>query len=537
MLFTIFLSSIFIFIVLASASLLGNQELCLGVHDAPLKRIIFLLHDQLTILDFNVQILHTNTTQAIMTEHLYPPWCKPSSTSHLPIQAQTFLQNLNATFTHPQCNPDGSWTYQHPNAPNMIQNTHQFNDCIHSTTESLIEILLDIYYKTMPTLLAMMELWMRLIAFFSVFVSISYLIHYEINANNAKLLKSIPWKLCVFGLVCSYIIATDLVYVLEYGYSFGFTFLLGHCVLLTKYVIQEHKNYIQTCTKILLMLLVIMSYHSTKQSNEKEIPTYQAGLYHSKDNSFITSIIKSWNVSKYSLYDTLQKTPYLITGDARTGIPFLINPVPNDDDISFTRVWVQSSQDIEAIALDIAFPTNYNDTTKPLYLVLHGLNGGSDEGYVREFTKARNEEGSTVIVLIARGLMDTPIMGWNVFHGARLHDLQDALVAIRHSMKHQKLIGVGYSMGAIILSNYMSRCEDCVLDAAVSISGGLDMRHQLYFDRSKRLWQPLLADELRNIALGKFCRRYKERLRPEDFVRFLRSTSISVSVSQKLHTF
>jgi hypothetical protein len=60
-------------------------------------------------------------------------------------------------------------------------------------------------------------------------------------------------------------------------------------------------------------------------------------------------------------------------------------------------------------------------------------------------------------------------------------------------------------MGAIILSNYVARSgEQCSLDAAISVSGGLDMRHQLNFRRSMRLWQPMLTFGLRDdILIGK----------------------------------
>jgi len=60
-------------------------------------------------------------------------------------------------------------------------------------------------------------------------------------------------------------------------------------------------------------------------------------------------------------------------------------------------------------------------------------------------------------------------------------------------------------MGAIILSNYVARSgKHCSLDAAISVSGGLDMRHQLNFRRSMRLWQPMLTFGLRDdILIGK----------------------------------
>lgn len=85
-------------------------------------------------------------------------------------------------------------------------------------------------------------------------------------------------------------------------------------------------------------------------------------------------------------------------------------------------------------------------------------------------------------------------------------------------------------MGAIILSNYVARSgANCHLDAAVALSGGLNMREQLTFYRSMRLWQPMLAKELRNTVVGGFRKRYQSRLTPEEFLEFMRSSHITVS--------
>jgi hypothetical protein len=65
----------------------------------------------------------------------------------------------------------------------------------------------------------------------------------------------------------------------------------------------------------------------------------------------------------------------------------------------------------------------------------------------------------------------------------------------------------------------------------MAISGGLDMRQQLNFKRSMRLWQPMLTFGLReDILIGKYARHYKHRLAREQFFGMLRSTSISVSL-------
>jgi predicted alpha/beta-fold hydrolase len=120
---------------------------------------------------------------------------------------------------------------------------------------------------------------------------------------------------------------------------------------------------------------------------------------------------------------------------------------------------------------------------------------------------------------------------WNIFHGARVADAHAAASALRTVLgENQVLIGVGYSMGAIILSNYVaSYGVDCALDGAISISGGLDMRFQENFGRAQRLWQPMLAETLRtDFLLGKWGKRIHERLSKYELLRMMRATHITV---------
>ena len=91
-------------------------------------------------------------------------------------------------------------------------------------------------------------------------------------------------------------------------------------------------------------------------------------------------------------------------------------------------------------------------------------------------------------------------------------------------------------MGAIIVANYAARYgQQCALDAAVSVSGGLNMREQLTFYRSMRLWQPMLAQSLREVVLTGFRQRYEKRLSDYDFREF--QTASHVSVRFKLLKF
>jgi len=207
-------------------------------------------------------------------------------------------------------------------------------------------------------------------------------------------------------------------------------------------------------------------------------------------------------------------------------MPFLLNHVNSPE---WTRLWLPVD-DGEVVALDIAFPESGHDSSKPLYLVLHGLNGGSQEEYVKDLSWRRIAEGSTVVVMIARGLMDLPVRGWNVFHGARWTDAHSAARALRAGLAEgQVLAGVGYSMGGIILSNYVAQSGgNCALDAAVAISGGLDMRFEEHFFRAQRLWQPILAKELRDsFVVGKWGERVRQRLTKDEMKALMRATHVT----------
>ncbi len=72
----------------------------------------------------------------------------------------------------------------------------------------------------------------------------------------------------------------------------------------------------------------------------------------------------------------------------------------------------------------------------------------------------------------------------------------------------------------------------------MAISGGLDMRQQLNFRRSMRLWQPMLTFGLReDILIGKYARHYKHRLTKEQFLSMLRVTSISALDVEAIVTY
>ncbi len=459
---------------------------------------------------------------------------------------------------------------------------------------SLYELFLTLTKIGAP-LIAMGELWLRLFAFYICPVCLIWMVyHRDVTTrmpNNKDMFISI------LGLASSAVLFTDSLYVYEFGRLFGFSLWCMAVVLAIRLALSLQStpsNSVVTSTKsksnginsirvpnknvlfqsaifICIFTTVVVflqsdghvgNAHSNAILHQMphpgiDLPTIEPGLYYSKSNPLVSSIASNLKESAYT-YDVQHgATPYLVTGDQRTGIPFLVNGV---EDQQYMRVYVTNPYDSEHLALDIAFPFdafNYgvgkkkliHDSTKPVYLVLHGLNGGSHEEYVKELVKRRRAEGSTVVVLIARGMMDTKMSGWNVFHGARTGDVDIAARALKRGLtslaetqrrpKRQVLVGVGYSMGAIILSNYVARSgENCSLDAAIAVSGGLDMRQNLNFRRSMRLWQPMLTFNLRDdMLVGKYARFYKHKLTRDQFLSMLRTTSVSALDVEAIVTY
>jgi len=218
-------------------------------------------------------------------------------------------------------------------------------------------------------------------------------------------------------------------------------------------------------------------------------------------------------------------TPFLWSGDLLTLAPFVIFKGSVGGRVNYQRWWVRvpaakapdgpagpskklGAQDDEAVGLDVSFPADGHRADRPTFLVLHGLNGGSTEPYVLDLVRRANKEGHTVAVMIARGLMKTPIRGMESFNGSRTSDVANAVDVLLYGLggerrcgdrpKKTSLVLVGFSMGAIIAANYTAKSkEESGLAGAVCFSGCLSSQQMLLpvkaAQHSLTLWQPILA--------------------------------------------
>jgi len=255
----------------------------------------------------------------------------------------------------------------------------------------------------------------------------------------------------------------------------------------------------------------------------------RAGVYHSDAHRFARLVGGELNRSGVAAYDDQPGRSVMAdTGDSRTLLPFaMINVAP----LPFTRRWLNVT-DGELVALDCHVPSGPSEAdlrSSDVYLVLHGLSGGSDEAYVKDFV---GEAGAVSCVMVARGMMRTPVLSGKPFHGARTDDVHISAKRLRKVMDETgmsgKLIGVGFSMGGIVLSNYVARSgKDCALDAAVAVGAGIDMRFNRYFQRSLWLWQPFLSRSLLDQFFYRFLPLYKKLLTPEEIEKTRKATSVT----------
>jgi predicted alpha/beta-fold hydrolase len=448
--------------------------------------------------------------------------------THFPQSTRDFVSQLNLPSMHPFCHEDAFELEGIPPMGKLLM------ERFHGHT--VLDIIVSIGCMIAPPLVAMAELWLRLIAGAVGPLGVVYLTLLNLGIipceafatskrNNSQSALSIVVTLTVAA--CS-VLMTDTLYVLENEEYFGALVFLTAVLLGTQTCVRHDLP----CAAVIVFALTLLSIYIVWDGDELvfgnkfEQVNISQGFYFDSSNALVSRVVSLWP-KEFRVYDRLHRaTPWLVTGDGRTGIPFILNHLPRP---SWHRFYVEVDEH-EFVALDISFPSSGYDWKKPIYLVLHGLNGGSDEEYVRDLTFRRNSENSTVIVMVARGLMDLPIKGWSLFNGARTSDLHVVASAIQKNVsKKQVLVAVGYSMGAIILANYVaSYGMRCALDGAIAISGGLDMRYQEHFLRAQRLWQPMLAETLRDdFLLGKWGYRVRAKLDNDEFLKMLRASHVT----------
>ncbi|KAJ2780221.1 hypothetical protein H4R18_003573 [Coemansia javaensis] len=118
------------------------------------------------------------------------------------------------------------------------------------------------------------------------------------------------------------------------------------------------------------------------------------------------------------------------------------------------------------------------DASPPLVILVPGIAGTSYDYYARSFIKQVREEvpGCRVVVLHSRGCNGVSLASPKSFHGGMTEDLREFVAHISKRMPDTPLVGVGFSLGANILTKYVGEEGDgCRLVAAAAACNPFDM--------------------------------------------------------------
>ncbi|KAF2432224.1 AB-hydrolase YheT [Tothia fuscella] len=150
------------------------------------------------------------------------------------------------------------------------------------------------------------------------------------------------------------------------------------------------------------------------------------------------------------------------------------------------------------------------DDEKPMLILLHGLSGGSHEIYLRHVLRPlcldpkEGEEKWEACVVNARGCSMSEITSGVLYNARSTWDVRQIVEWIREKWPKRKLFGVGFSLGANILVNYIGEeGAKCELDAAVVVSNpwNLDVSN-LSLQRSfmgKNIYSPAMGTSMREL--------------------------------------
>jgi uncharacterized protein len=114
--------------------------------------------------------------------------------------------------------------------------------------------------------------------------------------------------------------------------------------------------------------------------------------------------------------------------------------------------------------------------TAPRLLLLHGLEGSSDSGYVREQLRLAQANGWGAWALNFRGCSGTPNLQAHSYNSGDWKDARFVAEVIRQRHPRARLFASGYSLGGSVLLNLLSLSDvGGLIDAAAAVSAPFDL--------------------------------------------------------------
>ncbi|KAJ7019912.1 Alpha/Beta hydrolase protein [Mycena alexandri] len=162
-----------------------------------------------------------------------------------------------------------------------------------------------------------------------------------------------------------------------------------------------------------------------------------------------------------SLFSPYRPTWWLFNGHAQT-LFCVLGDFSTTDQVWYYRQHVLLS-DGGTLGLDFVPHTNFTgDDDTPIIVVQHGLTGGSHEPYVRAILApacapvAKGGLGYRAVVINFRGCSGVPITSPKFYTAGHTDDLRQALMFLAAKYPRAPLLGLGFSIGANIMTRYLA---------------------------------------------------------------------------------
>jgi predicted alpha/beta-fold hydrolase len=166
---------------------------------------------------------------------------------------------------------------------------------------------------------------------------------------------------------------------------------------------------------------------------------------------------------------------------------------------------------------------------RPLAVLVHGLTGCHESGYMVQTVRYLTGLGYPVLRLNMRGAGPSAATCGQRYHAGRGQDIAAALRALDPLLLRDGVVLVGYSLGGSILLNFLAHhAADFPVRAAATVSAPIDLaaaadrilapRNRLYhrylLDRMKLDWAGLMKSRQERIAMARIAtiREFDDRL-------------------------
>ncbi|KAJ2553601.1 hypothetical protein EV175_002885 [Coemansia sp. RSA 1933] len=173
-------------------------------------------------------------------------------------------------------------------------------------------------------------------------------------------------------------------------------------------------------------------------------------------------------------------TPYLYGGMVQTVYSTVIATKRDSySDVKYERE-VKVLEDGGTVSLDWYPSRPAKETSQPIAILLPGVGGSSSEYHLRSTAKALialgRDRSATIVVVNHRGAARTPLTTPKLYNAYDTSDYRDCVHHIHACFPDAPLVGVGFSLGANLLTKYLGeQGEASLLAAAVAVCCPFDI--------------------------------------------------------------